>query len=273
MKRLYIISCVILVALFLDARQIPLSDLNKVEIDEMCKKFWKSFETDVIGPFQMDNIGFDEVCSIMLREANVVLDGHSGLRASGSFGAMHTIYVPRTFSIPVTSISNAFSMATKILNCSLDCDRGHIHIEQKEISCPSFHLPTNLPITVLRSSRHDYPSKRRVMSERPLAVSDAKTIMEVFCHTKNIALTVVCCEYFLRFPDGEIIGVVTDDTRCEAFGFDFGWSTNSVFDADDGSSHRLKLICSECEDDEKPNEKLRKELYQIVIRAVSRGQR
>lgn len=273
MNRKNVISYLILFMMFLGARQIPISELSKAETEEMSRRFWRSFEYDVIGPFKMDNIGFEEGFNIMLQGANVVLDKRSGLRASGSFGAMpYTYNVPRTFKIPATTISNAFSKAVEILDCSLDCSRGYICIEQKMPPCPSIHLPIRYPIAVLRSPRHDYPSKRSVTLEAPLDTFDAKKIMGVFRKAKSAALTAICCEYFLKFPDGQILGVATDDTKREVFGFDFGWGTNSVLEADDGSPHKLKLFYQESQDDEKSNEELRKELYQIIMRYSEKGQ-
>ena len=266
MKTICIINCVILVTLFLNARQTPLWELSNDEIEARSKKFWESFEGDVIGPFQINNLEFFTIFDILLREANVKLEQHSGFRASGSFGAMYTLDIPRTFSIPVTTISNVFERVTKILDCTFDCSRGHICIEQKENHCPRINLPTNMPLAVLESSRQDYPSKRVVSTETPLDEFGAKKIMKVLKQTRNVTLTAVCCEYFLKFHDGQIVGVVTDDVKREVFGFDFGWSTNSVLDADDGSPHKLQLIYSECEDDRIFNEKLRKEIYQIVTR-------
>lgn len=232
--------------------------------EEMTRRFWIAFRSEMMGPFQIDNVDSVEIFHTLLREANVVLDERSGRRASGSFGSM--INVPRTFNIPSMTIFRTFKTVAEKLDCSFDCERGHLGIEQKVVSCPSIPRPLLNPVAVLKSSRHDYPSRRNVLWEKSIEASDAKKIMAAFDRTKDCMLRAVCCEYFLKFSDGQIVGIVTDDEKRVVCGFDFGWDEEGVLGVDDGSPHKLKVFPQVLKEDMTADDELQKELYAMVAR-------
>ena len=82
----------------------------------------------------------------------------------------------------------------------------------------SFHNP----LTVLKCRRSVSPEKRVVLDKQVLPEMIATTFEELMKTGRKARLTYVCCEYYLKTPDGETVGILTDDKTQIVQGFDIG---------------------------------------------------
>ena len=244
------------------------------ESSQRLKCFEIAFQNDEVGPIRFDNLSKGYFIDVIRREVNKILERKSGFTVSGGYGASQpcpqVFNVPRTLYVPRMTISNIFVFVATKLNCSLENMNGYICMEQKITPCTSIQCPKMRPTTLFKCRRIEYPGKRRIMGKKELSVINADKFSSMMTNTYDVMMTAVCCEYFLGFPDNQIVGVLTDEEEQKVVGFDFGWSNKSVLDVDEGLLHKIKLIKEDCEDSEdaipsNANMMKANELYRIIM--------
>lgn len=78
------------------------------------------------------------------------------------------------------------------------------------------------PLMVLKCRRSVSPDKRAVLDKQVLPKKITSLLENLMKTGRKARLTYVCCEYYLQTPDGETVGILTDDKTQIVQGFDIG---------------------------------------------------
>lgn len=100
------------------------------------------------------------------------------------------------------------------------------------------------PLTVLKCSRSVSPDKRTVLDKQVLPGMIPPLFEDLMKTGRKARMTYVCCEYFFQNPDGEIVGILTDDKTQIVQGFDIGRRLDAL-DIHSRAMHEVILLDDE----------------------------
>ena len=100
------------------------------------------------------------------------------------------------------------------------------------------------PLMVLKCRRSVSPDKRAVLDKQVLPKKMTSLLENLMKTGRKARLTYVCCEYYLKTPDGETVGILTDDKTQIVQGFDIGRRSDAI-DIHSRAMHEIILLDDE----------------------------
>ena len=78
------------------------------------------------------------------------------------------------------------------------------------------------PVTMLECTVSVFPEERNILGQKVLSDQELTLVHDLFEAAHKDRCACVCCEYFLQTDDGRTVGILMDNEKGLAEGFDLG---------------------------------------------------
>lgn len=83
------------------------------------------------------------------------------------------------------------------------------------------------PVTMLKCTVSIFPENRNILGQKVLSDQELTLVHDLFEAAHKDRYAFVCCEYFLQTDDGRTVGILMDNEKGLAEGFDLGVNMNA----------------------------------------------